>query len=34
VSNACYDNGGYDIYNQGTGNFFQYNSYGTASGVP
>jgi parallel beta-helix repeat protein len=33
VSNACYDNTNYDIYNEGTGNTFQYNSYDTSSGV-
>jgi hypothetical protein len=33
VSNACYDNITYGIYNVGSGNFFQYNSYGTSSGV-
>jgi hypothetical protein len=33
VSNACYDNSNYDITNTGTGNFFQYNSYNTSTGV-
>jgi parallel beta-helix repeat protein len=29
TSNTFYDNSGYDIYNTGSGNIWQYNSYGT-----